>query len=67
MFLVDGVDLKLRGLGAISPFFPGILLSRKPTEPQGKQRSFFKKIEGWWKIMGNQPPEEGLEHELELD
>ena len=25
-----------------SPFFPGILLSRKPSEPQRKQRSVFE-------------------------
>ena len=28
--------------GDTSPFFPGILLSRKPSEPQGKQLAFEK-------------------------
>ena len=29
-------------LGGTSPFFPGILLSRKPSELQGKQPVFEK-------------------------
>ena len=59
-------------LGVPSPFFPGILLSRKPPESQGKRRSVFEKNEGWKRmekestprllicfspgLRGNQPP-----------
>ena len=31
-------------LGDTFPFFPGILLSGKPTEPQGKQQVFGKNV-----------------------
>ena len=46
---------KIIFLGGTPPFFPGILLSRKPSEPQGKQLIFRK--ERWLKRMGNQPLE----------
>ena len=39
-----------KGLGLPSPFFPGILLCRKPSKTQGKQMVCFGK-ERWLKRM----------------
>ena len=44
-------------LGDTSPFFPEILLSRKPSEPQEKQRSVFEKNDGRNDWNRNQPLE----------
>ena len=40
----DDVGLTSRILGVTSPFFPGILLSRKPSETQGKRIRFLERM-----------------------
>ena len=43
-------------LGVPSPFFPGILLSRKPPKTKGKLL-VFEKNDGWTEWTRNQPLE----------